>query len=650
MERLGKRRLSFLTAITMGCSLLAAAPQEAIKAEADYGYQPVVITADKFPDATFRSYVLSSLDKDHNGTLNEKELLEARNIYVEGKGISSLKGIEYLPELRGIYCRYNNITSIDTSQNKLLAGIWCSENPLTTLDFSNNPDLEWVYASFCNLTSLNVSKNPKMSYIECNSNKGLTSINVRNNTALEHLMVGDCGLSSLDLSQNPRLSHLDAFRNYFKDPKKVDVSKNTKMKRLSVWDNPGLGTLDISKNKELQFYSCANNDVTSLDVSNNPNLETLNCAWNDITKLDLSNNPKLTALYCNDNPITKLDISKNPKLIFLQAHYCSYPTLDIGNCPGLVKVYNKGAYEPTYYNGSQTASEWKIDCGDDLVYFLSISYDVQLKGTDKPMSSGASSFTYTDIGNSSELMTREMAIQTIYDLAGKPRVLGAKSAYKDVVAGSWYEDAVIWGEENNIVFGFPDYSSDTFGVGKWITREDAALMLYRYSLYKDYYSAFDYGSTDNFMDYFDVDYYAWNSVTWAIQWGVLIPKGNTSAPLEQQRIAPHGTVTRSEFEYMINAMYDKNGMSHVKAPIPDVPSDPGSNNNNGKVKYGDANKDGAVNLNDLGIVQQYICNWNVPNIDLTAADVNLDGVVNLNDLGILQQYLCGWNVKLGVRV
>ena len=67
------------------------------------------------------------------------------------------------------------------------------------------------------------------------------------------------------------------------------------------------------------------------------------------------------------------------------------------------------------------------------------------------------------------------------------------------------------------------------------------------------------------------------------------------------------------------------------------------------VIYGDVNRDGAVNFSDLGLLQQYLCDWDVQ-IDFTAADVAYDGNINFSDLGLLQQYLCDWDVTLGKKV
>ncbi len=61
---------------------------------------------------------------------------------------------------------------------------------------------------------------------------------------------------------------------------------------------------------------------------------------------------------------------------------------------------------------------------------------------------------------------------------------------------------------------------------------------------------------------------------------------------------------------------------------------------------GDTNKDGKVNVRDLGHLQQYLNGWGVE-VLISTCDVNGDGKVNVRDLGHLQQYLNGWDVDLG---
>ncbi len=63
-------------------------------------------------------------------------------------------------------------------------------------------------------------------------------------------------------------------------------------------------------------------------------------------------------------------------------------------------------------------------------------------------------------------------------------------------------------------------------------------------------------------------------------------------------------------------------------------------------QYGDVNKDSFVNNKDLGLLMQYLNNWDVT-IYMDVADVNVDGSVNNKDYGLLMQYLNNWDVVLG---
>ena len=203
----------------------------------------VKIDKNNFPDDVFRKVISGSdYDRNGNGYLDDKEIGLTINIYCEGMGIKSIKGVEFFTALQGLWCKDNKIKTMDLSNNKDLRGVWCSGNQYTSLDFSDNPELLWVYCYDCNLTSLNVSDNPKMAFIECNTNP-LKELDVSKNPELEHLTCGTCELSELDLSNNTKLTHLDAFSNKLT---RLDISNCPKMKRLDIWNNKGLGSIDIS--------------------------------------------------------------------------------------------------------------------------------------------------------------------------------------------------------------------------------------------------------------------------------------------------------------------------------------------------------------------------------------------------------------------
>ena len=599
------------------------------KSKGDYGIKPVNVNATTFPDANFRSYVSSAFDKDKNGTLDADEILRARNVWCNGMNVKSLQGIEYLTELRGLYCMNNQIKTMDLSKNQEITGIWCSDNLFTSLDFSNLPTLEWVYCYNCNLTSLNVTKNPKMSYIECNSNP-LKKLDVSHNPVLEHLMCGDCELTELDLSHNPNMQHLDAFRNKFKT---LDVTCCPKMKRLNVWDNHELGSIDVSKCPGLQYYNCSNNGATSIDVSSNPELNKLSCSYNELESLDLSHNPKLAYLDCMQNHLKGLDLSYHPNLRFLQAFINDFTELDISHNPYLIKAYNEGKDEDIWNYGKFHA--WTIDYGGDTstgkdnIFFIAFDNKVTLNAE-----SNGSFPAYDDkddeITDTKDLITRESVVQTLYEMAGKPSVSGLKSRFTDVEPGSWYEDALLWGEKNALCLGYPYVVSDTFGVGKWISREDVALMLMRYSEFMGYERAIDFGRSDDFMDYYDVDFDHWEAICWACTWHIIEGKGEPGAPKSERRIDPHGKATRQELKEMIARLYEVN---RIDAPMPVL-----------SCSLGDVNGDGNVDAVDASDVLAYYSKVSTRQDggygknQQTAADVDKNSLIDSVDASEILSY------------
>ncbi|MBP5554073.1 MAG: leucine-rich repeat domain-containing protein [Lachnospiraceae bacterium] len=535
----------------------------------------VEINEANFPDPVFRSVIAGAdYDRDGNGIIDDTEIALTINIYCEGMGITSVQGVEYFTSLQGLWCKDNYISTLDVSNLKNLHGVWCSGNLFTTLDFSGNPELEWVYCYDCNLTSLNVSNNPKMAYLEVNTNP-LTTLDVSHNPLLEHLTCGSCELTSLNLGNNPNLTHLDAFRNHLTS---LDVSGCPKLKRLDIWDNAGLGSINVSANTGLQYYNCANNDVVSIDVTHNPELQKLICSYNDIVTLDLTHNPKLVYLDCACNNIASLNLSGNPQLYFLQAFTNPFTTLDIGSNPLLIQTYQTGVKK----NESAVCQghSWTLDYGGDTstggdnIYFICFDDKVTLSsipaaGTGTDAGSDAAT-NGPNIPYDPNLVTREMVLQTLYVREGSPSVAGMTTRFTDVAQGSYYENAIIWGEANSIAVGTPYISSATFGVGKTVTRQDLLLMLMRYSEYKGYKRAIDFGRSDDYLDYYDIDYYAWEAVTWSATWHIMEGIGEPGAPKTEQKIDPHGTVTRTDLITVLNRLMEVNGISNASFTIPET--------------------------------------------------------------------------------
>ncbi len=65
------------------------------------------------------------------------------------------------------------------------------------------------------------------------------------------------------------------------------------------------------------------------------------------------------------------------------------------------------------------------------------------------------------------------------------------------------------------------------------------------------------------------------------------------------------------------------------------------------IEIGDVNASGTINNKDLGLLMQYLNDWEVDGFFVAVADTNADGKVNNKDYGYLMQYLNGWDVVLG---
>lgn len=514
---------------------------------------PVEISAATFPDSNFRKLISGpSYDRNQDGFLDDEEIIYIRNIWCVNCDITSLKGIEYLVELRGLYCMDNHIKTLDLSNNKEITGVWCSGNDFTSLDFSPNKKLLWVYCFDCKLTSLNVSNNPELAYLECNTNP-LEYLDVSHNPELEHLTCGSCWLKTLDVSKNPKLQHLDAFRNKFTT---LDITKCPLMKRLDIWDNPGLGSVDISKCPGLQYYNCANNTVSELDLSTCPKLQRLSCGYNQIKHLDLSNNPELVYLDCGQNELEELDVSNNPKLKFLQAFINPFTEVDISNNYSLVRAYRE---VDRVYAPNVSGYYWKIDFGGDTstgvdnCFFLCVDDAVTITANGNT-SAPKPAVTRPAGVSTSELMDREEVVNALYELAGSPNPGSLSSTrFSDITSGS--SSALIWAMNRGILVDCTDY---TFDAGSLCSREDAVCMLMRYAEYRGYERAIDFGRTDPFIDYYDIDEYAWEALTWAVTWNIVIGHGEEGAPKEERTLDPHDAVIRAEFQEMRDRMLEKN--------------------------------------------------------------------------------------------
>jgi len=136
-------------------------------------------------------------------------------------------------------------------------------------------------------------------------------------------------------------------------------------------------------------------------------------------------------------------------------------------------------------------------------------------------------------------MSRAMLATVLYRMEGKPSVT-FKGTFTDVENGIWYTDAVEWASEKNIIYGYGD---NIFAPSDNITREQIAVMLYRYANYKGLVSEVKTTKL-NYTDTAEISDYAVDAITWAVSAGII--KGYT-----ETTINPKGLATRAEVATML---------------------------------------------------------------------------------------------------
>ena len=132
-------------------------------------------------------------------------------------------------------------------------------------------------------------------------------------------------------------------------------------------------------------------------------------------------------------------------------------------------------------------------------------------------------------------LTRAQLAQILYNLEGKPQVQGDLD-FTDVAEGKWYYAAILWANQEGVVDGM---SPDTFAPNEDISRQDLALMLYRYAGEPTVT-----GDLDGFKDAGQVGDWAEEAITWAVEEGII--DGMTPTTLE-----PTGTATRAQAAAML---------------------------------------------------------------------------------------------------
>ena len=379
-----KKSTRLLSAALAACMMLSVLPVGAFAAEP--GTEPengngvsaqadaavpegyIAINEKNFPDKNFRDYVAGEWDKNHDNCFSPSEIAKATWISCDNREIDSLEGIQFFTEIWLLECYYNNLKTIDLSNNKKLSYINCHHNQLKELDVSGLPLLKTFYCGDNALPSIDVSKNEKLEDFDCQDNH-LDTLNVSQNKELVKLSCGTNNLTELDVRENKKLKELSCYESKLSN---LDLRNQTELEVLKCWKNP-LSALNVSANTKLKKLFVSNTNLTSLDATNNTALATFvgkDCSYNiavegdgkfdlttlpgkfDASKATATGNGTINGNILTVDPNSKTfrydyDIGQNNKKmnVVLNVHWHNYKWNHDGtkhwrecttaNCPGL---------------------------------------------------------------------------------------------------------------------------------------------------------------------------------------------------------------------------------------------------------------------------------------------------------------------------
>ena len=205
-----------------------------------------------------------------------------------------------------------------------------------------------------------------------------------------------------------------------------------------------------------------------------------------------------------------------------------------------------GTWGATYYGLSElrfTETADSVELPYEDVEETDWFYDDVCTMYEKGLMTGVDEVTFAPAQN----LTRDQFAVILWRAEGSPKMEYSEK-FADVAEGQWYTDAVLWANEKGIATGYAD--SKLFGPADPISREQVAVMLYRYAKYKGYDVNVDADLT-SYEDAKDIQEYAKEAMEWAV--GAEIIKGKDG----QNILAPQGRTNRAETAAILSRFLQK---------------------------------------------------------------------------------------------
>ena len=172
-----------------------------------------------------------------------------------------------------------------------------------------------------------------------------------------------------------------------------------------------------------------------------------------------------------------------------------------------------------------------VDVRESDWFYEAVDYVFQ-----RDLMNGTDPTHFTPDGTSS----RAMVATILWRMAGQPQADDTLS-FTDIPASAWYTEAVRWAAETGIVTG---YSDTKFGPDDPVTREQFAVMLYRYAQTLGEGFTGSWSFPLDFPDAAQVSDYAYEALCW-------LTMENVINGMEDGTLHPQGTATRAQLATML---------------------------------------------------------------------------------------------------
>ena len=153
----------------------------------------------------------------------------------------------------------------------------------------------------------------------------------------------------------------------------------------------------------------------------------------------------------------------------------------------------------------------------------------------------------TEFGPSVRLSRAQFAT-ILYRMEGEPEVTYDGAAFPDVADGQFYTKAAMWAKNSGVISG---YENGRFGPADEITREQMAVMMYRYANMRGLDISAE-GDMSGFPDAGQVSPFADREMKWAVGAGLIKGDGGN--------VNPQGTAERAQCATIIMRFMEGYGL------------------------------------------------------------------------------------------